>query len=107
MNSERKTLSELIALRRQILESGDGWRDLCERQIENMTRSLERVESEIVASPCNCEDDKLRLLSILLDSDDAPGFADDFKNSVFSRLRTQWSKARQPIAVSQSTYMGS
>jgi hypothetical protein len=82
-----RSLAELIACRREILEWGDGWKGLCDLGTERMMRALEKVEREIVAYPCASKDDNLRLLSILLDSDDAPGFADDFKNSLFFQLR--------------------
>jgi hypothetical protein len=89
MNDDDKPLAELIALRRQILESGDNWANFDEREVDRSTRSLSAVENKIVNSPCVSEDDKLKVLSVLLDSNDDPCFADDFKNSIFLRLREQ------------------
>ena len=80
-------MTELATLRRKIIEGGNNWHDYDEKRSKKEFRKLLNVEAAIVKLPITSELDKAAAAEILLEANDGPDFADNFKTKLFGRFK--------------------
>jgi hypothetical protein len=79
-------ITELAAQRREILDGGNGWQEYDTKRGEEELAKLLAVEAAIVAAPIRNDAEKAMVSAILLETDDRPYFACNFKNALYASL---------------------
>jgi hypothetical protein len=76
-------LQELIDQREQLLSSDIEWDD----EGKSALIELEKIQSQILISDLSNERSFALATRLLVEGDDEPNFADNFKNGLFCRLK--------------------